>query len=381
LPRGSVAFITWTGRRWRRTQPGSLLGNQQGGLIFAPPLPPLGTILAGNQFPLSLSPEAALAFVSPSINPGWRTPQTGKLFRFDGFQSAEARGKKVVINGEVFFKASSPAFAAQVVHQLRQLSKLDRPSRENAIEELFRNQFDTGAIDRRWQEFQKRTAGIQLLANSVFAHLFLVSPIVLQYWSLRRCWPMLVVVLFALTIATAILFRRAHKHFYPEATEDRFSHFLTILLAPATTIRANDVLSRPLLEGFHPLAIARVLGSDQEFREFAGQMVREVSYPALPLWPGDDPVAQAAERQSRTLLLKILEAFLKNNGLDPRNLVQSPARADATSQSYCPRCLAQFTIPEGACADCGGIELARFAPSATETKQSTNNVSVKSPRL
>ena len=58
--RGSVALRTWFGRRWRLAHPGELLGNQRGGFVFAPPLPPLGTVLTGNQYPLSLSAEAAL---------------------------------------------------------------------------------------------------------------------------------------------------------------------------------------------------------------------------------------------------------------------------------------------------------------------------------
>src|SRR5207249_2715145 len=63
LPRGSVAFRTWFGKRWRLVNPGMLLGNQNGGFVFAHPLPPLGTILAATQFPLSLSPEAVLVHV------------------------------------------------------------------------------------------------------------------------------------------------------------------------------------------------------------------------------------------------------------------------------------------------------------------------------
>src|SRR5947207_2248378 len=78
LRSGSVAFLTWFGRRWRAVHPGAIVGNQRGGFIFAPPLPPLGTLLAGSQFPLSLSPETVLAYVAPSVNPGGRPVQTEK---------------------------------------------------------------------------------------------------------------------------------------------------------------------------------------------------------------------------------------------------------------------------------------------------------------
>src|SRR5262245_3040778 len=83
LRRGSVAMLTWLGRRWRAVHPGSLVGNQDGSFILAAPLPPLGYVVSGNQFPLSLSPDAALAYVAPNINPGWRPPQSGRCLRFD----------------------------------------------------------------------------------------------------------------------------------------------------------------------------------------------------------------------------------------------------------------------------------------------------------
>src|SRR5262245_18857976 len=111
LPRGSVSVCTWLGRRWRAVHPGVLLGNQRGGFIFAAPLPPLGAIVTGNQLPVSLSGDAALAYVSASINPGWRPPQTGRLCPFDQMTNVAARGKKVLINGELFCKASSAPFA------------------------------------------------------------------------------------------------------------------------------------------------------------------------------------------------------------------------------------------------------------------------------
>jgi hypothetical protein len=358
MRRGSVAFVNWFGRRWRLMHPGQLIGNQAGGLIFAPPLPPLGSILAGSQFPVSLSSEAALAFVSPSINPGWRPPQTNKLFRFEEINAIEARGKKVLVNGELFLKSSSSIFAMWLVEQMLHLKKLAAAKREKAIAELMRGRFDTKAIEGLWKDLQKKTATLQLLTNAVFIHLFIVSPMVLQRWSVQRSWPWLVTVLFALTVSTAILFRRLHKGLYPGAGEERFTHFLTIMLAPATTIRANDVLSRPLLENFHPLAIAKVFCSERDFREFAMQSLREVAHPALPVCPVEEPLARAAEGHTRGLLREIMQHFLKRNGLVPEDLLAPPAPTDENCQSYCPRCLAQFTSAKGTCADCGGLELA-----------------------
>src|SRR5206468_5865843 len=99
----------------------------------------------------------------------------------------------------------------------------------------------------------------------------------------------LLVALLALTTSIAIFFHRAHKAFYPEAEDERFTHFLTVLLSPVTSIRALDIVSRPLLETFHPLAIARVFCSPEQFREFAGRVLRDIHFPALPLSPANQP--------------------------------------------------------------------------------------------
>src|ERR1700686_1257965 len=81
--RGTVAFITGWGHRWRVMNPAALMGNQSGGIVAVNPLPPLGTLLAGSQSPLSISPEGVYSYVAQCISPGWRPPQVGKYFRFE----------------------------------------------------------------------------------------------------------------------------------------------------------------------------------------------------------------------------------------------------------------------------------------------------------
>jgi hypothetical protein len=359
--RGSVAFRTWFGRRWRPSHPGTLLGNQRGGFIFAHPLPPLGTLLTGNQFPLSLSSEAVFAYVAPTVNPGWRPAQTEALFRFEDIRTVEANGKKVRVNGAVLLSATSPTFAAQVAQQLQQLVKVAPAAREKAAEAIIREGFDRKAIERRWQEFQKQTGKLRLLTNGLFAYLFVLAPLLIWQVGFRLCWLGLLAGLLAFTIATAISFYRAHKRFYPAAEDERFTHFLTILLSPATTIRAHDVLSRPLLEGFHPLAIARVFCPEPVFRDFARKVLREVRHPGLPVCPRREPLAQTAERQSREVLERTVEEFLRQGDVSPEELMRPPAPADESCRSYCPRCLTQFTTAEGICADCGGLALTACA--------------------
>jgi hypothetical protein len=364
--RGSVVFRSWFGRKWRIAHPGLLLGNQRGGVIFAHPLPPLGTLLTGNQFPLSLSPEAALAFVAPSVNPGGRPEQTVRLARFDEIRTAEAHGKKVGVNGEMLLSAPSPTCALRLAQLLRHWAKAPAAEREKQIQRLFSDRFDTKALERRWHEFQAETASLRWLTNVLFGYLFLFGPLLVWHFGLKHSWPGLLVGLLGCTTATAVLFHRMHKRFYPDAEDERFTHFLLILLAPATTIRALDTLSRPLLEEFHPLAVAKVFCPEPAFREFARRVLLDLRHPARPLCPRPEPAAQEAESRSRLLLREAVEQFLQRCGIKLEELAAAPTPTDASCLSYCPRCQAQFTTLQGVCDDCGGLALTPFAVPLAE---------------
>jgi hypothetical protein len=299
---GSTGFRTWLGRHWRIVRPSSLFGNQRGGFLFAHPAPPLGTLLSSTALP-----------------------------------------------GE----------------DLRAFALLPSAKRAPAMEELAQARLDVKAARDRWLEFQQLTAGLKLLTNGLFGFLFILAPALLWNFGVRVCWPGLVAVLLAFTISTAVLFGKAHRRLYPEAEEKRFTHFLTILLSPATTIRARDVLSRPLLEKFHPLTVAKLVCDEHEFCEFARKSLRGLRH--SPSTPGlnEDP-AKALEREWREVSRKAIEGFLKQHGLEPENLMRAPTPADESCRSYCPRCLAQFTTPTGQCDDCGGIRLVGFAVGETE---------------
>jgi hypothetical protein len=354
---GSVVFRSWLGRQWRALLPGALLGNQRGGLVFAPPLPPLGTLLLGQPFPLSFSSESVLAYVTPAFSPVAQPVQTRALFPFSEIKTIEAHGRSVRVNGKRLLSTASPTFAAHLSQILKQLQQLSPDKREPAFRQLIRESLDVKAAERRWQEFQKKTTGIRLVANALFLYVFVAAPIWISRFGLRSSWPVLLTVLLALTSTTAILFYRAHKHFYPAAGDDRFTHFLILLLAPASAVRARDHLSRPLLENFHPLAPAKLLCPEPVFRALARNCLVDLRYPAMSLSPLPEPVAQSAERQARLAWQTAIEDFLTQCGLQPDDLLRPPAPGDDTCRSYCPRCQAQFTAGTDHCDDCGGLSL------------------------
>jgi len=361
LRRGGVAFGTWLGRHWKARHPGALAGNQAGGFVLAPPLPPLGTLFVANQLPVSLSPDGVLAFVATNVNPGWRPVQSGRFVSWTELREVRVRGKKVLSNGELLLVAATPGLARHLAAELKHLVALKSAERAAAIRQFVKTAVDPQAIAARCMEWREHAHPVRWLANLLVVYIFGIAPALIWQFGFRLCWLWLLLGLLALTVTTATLFARAHRKLYPAAHDERFTHTLTIALAPTSAMRAYDALSRPLLEMFHPLAVAQVFLSDRAFREFARRLLLDLHHPALPGCPNALPEAQTAEQFFREALRDATEAFLSKQGFTPEELRRAPNPGDESSRAYCPRCEAQFTSTIGRCMDCGGLELVAFA--------------------
>ena len=349
---GSTGFVNWFGERWRPVKPISMLGNSKGGFVFAPVLPPLGGILTSHAFPVLISPDGVLPNSAASL-------QTPSFVPFQDIRTIAVKGKKVIVNGQVLSKTPSSTLALQTAATIRDLLKAAPQSRDGSIQKIWRERFDTRAIGQRWKEFEERTAKLRIMANVLFMYIFLCAPLAILSLGFGLSWPALLAGLFALTFSITFLFRRIHRHYYPAADDERFTHVLINMFSPATTIRARDVLSRPLLETFDPLAIAKVFCSEEQFKRLAAATLRDLHYP-LPSVSAPDPVIGKIDAYARKHQQRAIEDFLKKSGLDLEALLRPPVLVDATCRSYCPRCQAQFTVIRGTCADCADLELVPF---------------------
>jgi hypothetical protein len=358
--RGGVGFTSWWGRHWRTQHPATMLGNQRGGFIFAPPLPPLSPVFTANQWPCSLGPTGVLFFVATNVNPGWRPAQSGRFLTWTEVEKVELRGKKLRRNTEIIWAAPTTTLARQLFGTLREVARLAPEARADAIEKKLSETLDGKVLSARLAEFHQRTRPLRALTNVLFVWIFVIAPLAFSVIGLRLTWIPLAVGLLGLNLAIAILFARHHRHFFPSAADDRFTQSLIIALAPATTLRARDFISRALLENFHPLAVACELLSPPAFQHAARPWLRDLRHPVRPLCPSSKPDAVAAELFFRITLLRLAEQWLRAQKLSPDELGKPPAPADASCRAYCPRCEAQFTTPTGVCADCGGIPLATW---------------------
>lgn len=360
LRRDAVAVATWLGTRWQLLQPGTLGGNQRGGFVLAPPLPPLGSFLAVNQLPFTLAPEGVLFFVATNVNPGWRAAHGGQYFRFDEVQEVRADRKRLFVNGRLLLRTTSPGHARQLAEMLQTLKHTPEKQRAEAIQRMLRASLDTRALEQRWNEATQCGKPIRRLANVLFILLFITAPALIWRLGFGLTWPWLLAGLLALTISIAVCFRRGHRRLFPQLDDERFTFTLTVALAPTSALRAHDLLTRHACETFHPLAVAKVFLPPAAFEQFAGWVLRDLRHPAQPVCPDSSAEIAAVEVQGRATLLATVEEFLGRSGPDAKKLLRTPEPMESC-RAYCPRCEAQFTSADSQCADCGGLAVVPFA--------------------
>ena len=359
-----AAFRAWIGKKTRIVIGSALPGGEEGGLFVGNPLPPLGTVYVCQQWPLSLSPEAAFSYVAQAWPPAQPHLQRAKLVRFDELRDVQAVDKSVRVNGDLYLKTASPLLARRIARLLRALRDLPPARREKTIESALAQLFDTQAIEARIEACRARSKPLLLACNAELAHLFLVCPVVIEMGMFSAAWPFLAGGLVLLSGGVLAAYWRAHAALWPEDKTDRWSVVATLLLSPPAAIRANDLLTRHLVAEFHPLAVARVLCGEKDFEVLAEATLRDARFPAFPVCPSDDEVARRTEEWSRQRLTRALERFVEKCGGSDRLASVPPERISADCLAYCPRCTSQFTRPEGTCHACGDRPLVPFAGAA-----------------
>ncbi|MFO1476958.1 MAG: hypothetical protein U1F98_09950 [Verrucomicrobiota bacterium] len=348
LPSAAFAATTWFGQRWRPRMPNSLAGNSNGGLVLAPPLPPLGWLAQCSPFSIFTSTDGAvLQFHAP---PGTRNAPPPVRVSWTETDSLSASGRTVSIAGKKRFKAASPAAARRAVRNLRRLRELSPAERDAFQSATLRTGFDEQELGARWQRFLEFGPALRAWCNALFLLLFAAGPLAVHLFGLGRTWPWILAAWIILAAGITWRFRKAHRALYPEpsADEERFMHGLTIALSPASAVRAHDLLSRGVLDAFHPLALVQAFCNEQDFHRHAEQWWIDACFPVATT-PGADASTRA-----------VLDKFLRRHGINPTEFLKPPTRSDPSSRSYCPRCRAQYIRKDGTCPDCSGVRLVPF---------------------
>lgn len=343
--------------------PSALIASQNHGLVFLNPFPPLGGAFVSRYWPVSLTPTAAYSYIAQCTDPAGRPVQVGQCICFHQIQGIWHSGGDVLVNGTRFLALGDQAAAAFYSAVLTDIWLTPAERRESAIEAALRVATDSAAIEAKVKTLGKQSKMLRVWCNGLFVLLFIVLPASMWLWQIRSYhWSFLAAALFACITAIAIEFHSAHKQLFPDALQSRWKALAMILLMPTTAIRACDLLSKQLLVGHDPLAIAAVVCPSDRFLDFSRRVLLDLKYTALPVCPPPDQEPVVAEHTLR--VRHFAESLVRRQGYSLDVLMAPPEPEETQNLSFCPRCDAQYVTPRGVCNDCGGIPLQGFRNSS-----------------
>jgi hypothetical protein len=363
----------------------ALLQNDHGGFLLGNLLP-LGTSAQAQFWPVSLSPQGVLAYVSQSLTPEGRPDQPGHFYRYDDIATVQAQGRQVRINGKHFVTVSSHEQAQRLASLILRLCAFPEDRRATEIDAALALATNLEEVTTRYRTAWWDSLVLMFLCTLVLAYIFAFIPyavttgwkmrlqevLVVHYGLERTESTILAYALYFLflSLLTMIAYLQLACSL-PGHQGSLFGQCLLILLFPPSTMHARNHLFRLLLAPYHPLVIARALCWRSDFRAFAEHVVRDLEYPLEPLCPGTDEGAIATEAWFRSRLAARLKEVIEQAGVPVAACLETPARENPNCQAYCQRCRAQFELVSGTCHQCRDRQLVplpeRVEPVVTPT--------------
>ena len=325
------------------------------GIVFAFPLFFRGGgVVVSTPWPVFVSPMGIVA--EPRF-----APSESKFVAFEDILHVEHAQQNLLINGKRFAAANSNLQAAQLERFVRRIKKRKLHDRPVEIERELARCFEVDRARSLLNEHGERTFNLRFDSLMLFLAIFIASPVVVWRWGLNGAWPFLLSYLVLNLSLIAWDFRRTDRDLYRDFSEGRAGQTLTILISPPVALHATKYLTRDIGFSFHPLALAAAGSSDEDFRSLASRVLRDLMFATETSLGADNRATECAEWFGERAL-KIVSALIREKGFSPEDLVSAPRRESESARSFCPRCLSQFVITDGNCADCGGIPLTPFDP-------------------
>jgi hypothetical protein len=346
LPNSVVPFVSWYGGKSRTAAPFFVAAGRDAGLVMASPLPGLGTLFMASEWPVAVSPLGV-------------ANHSGAIVRFIDQPRFAVRRLRLMAGDQAIARMTSLSTGSRLAKELNHLTAVPEARRESMIRDALAESLSVEKVAVRHEEFKQASWLPRITAALLWMFAFIGAPTVIWRSGLEKTWPWLVGGLVALCGLNAIVFFRAHRRLHPKLDDARFTHLLMVLLFPPAGMRSLDALSRPLMERFHPLAVARQLSDASQFRVLSSRTVRELRYPRAAA-PGVTAEGEAIWSWFNETLCSEVGRFVSKNGISIEESLAAPKRLDAECRSYCPRCLSQFTRTRGTCSDCG-LRLVEFS--------------------
>lgn len=330
-------------------------------MAFKSPFPPLNGIALCSSMPFAITTDEICTNPN-SFDPLPRSVATiPSSLRFSEVNQFYSEGKSVLADKNTLLKTSSEVHAYQLAQMLEQLRQSPSSEREKLIQYKLGETLDSDLVERRLKTYRQLTTISRFASNILFVNLLILVPATLWFRGLDRAWPSVLASLFTNSLIIAYLFVDAHQCLFPGKIQNRWTMAATILLSPPFAIRANDLILRDVFYPFHPVCVARALCSHEDFLETASRAIREARFPLRrePETVGHTSSITMTYWEQR--VRDALDSFISGCGITRERLLTPPPPNSGRSNSYCPRCLAQYALSLGECSDCPGVNLLEFS--------------------
>ncbi len=364
LDEGTVAFVAAPGRRFRLLRAAPFFASQRGGVLLSGIYPWSQTFLA-TSFPVSLDRDGAYSYTTSALSWRGRGLPECRYVRFADQPNFRAVDREVLAGEQVFLKLRSPQAAQSIAARLDVIAKTPAEQRGTC----HRRPPDPAHRRRRGGRatggFRAGAMPLALFGGVLLVGTFLIAPCLMwAFYDHPAAWKILIsyVCFYLLVWGLAIAaFHKLHGTLEPDRTSDRLKQSLMMCVSPANTMRGLTAISTQLLVDFHPLAAAKALLAEDQFRAFARLVLRDARQPLRPIYPTDDAALVPVVDTYRASLEASLVALVERSGLDVEQLLAPPEPESPDVRAWCPRCEQQYAVASGRCDDCGGIELVPFA--------------------
>ena len=316
------------------------------------PLPPSGKVFLAHLSPVSISPSGVCALNVQTLPSEARSPyQTGDFLPFGKIKDSGVDGTYLTINDERFAKCATHIRPRTLAGVIAAMAKATASKREVMARTWIAKQFSTKEATALLQEAEVLIRPIRSLGLILFLFLFVLTPALGIIVGLMTLILPVAIVMVALAVEIAIVFRRAHKKLFPNESSERLESLVKMILCPPVAIRASDILTKNLLAGFSPIVLANVLAGSGE-QEFVRSVILDLKHPLGHELSDENAVKTITWTANEQL--KVSERYVK-----PEELL-APAEREENSLSYCPRCRCQFVVTAVECPDCPGVQLVAF---------------------
>lgn len=353
----ATLFVSYSLATWNIQRPRIQLFGGRRSVFLLAPFPPLGAHFVLSRFPFAISAQQLTSRECDVELQEERCWSPSELVDLSVSDRDFLAGKTRIARAD---SAVSAQLGLQSLIRWRDANDADRDS---VVGREVDAMFDEAAARARIDEVQRVVKPTRIAANLLFVATFIAAPAVSYAFGFAATWPYWAAAIAVLWAQTLVLFIAARRKLYAGFAGIGGSEFTTMLLLPVAAIRTCDVLIGSALAHFHPLVLARILCSENDFRAEALQELRTLQFQSTT--NNDDAAPEHALRDEFAYRIATrLTAYLAQVGVSMTDAVQPPLPDGADCVAYCPCCHAQFAEAAARCVRCGDLAVEPFATTA-----------------